>query len=276
MCYGNSIINTCPQCNITDQTFEFHDCHFGSTPTETWWILPSAILEDIYITEICDECVYLNNWLDELPSAQLLSTPDNGEDFSIYENPVWDESDRISIATTETDAEDEDEEEVDHLKVICEWYDNVDRYLHSIKINFSSMRSRCTATGNAALVTQMSFLEADVDIALTSAMKRLEYVIEVSTWIRQCTSDEQKLRDTDFEELREAMYETRMSCNELARDDAVDSATQNLGNLATKVWYEMETVEAEMERYAQLYGTEEVVEVKKTTLVGRVWSMIVA
>jgi hypothetical protein len=214
-------------CMEDQAQIDVHDCHFGSTPTKTWWILPSAILEDVYFTEVCDTCVFLNNWLDGLPFPELLSSPDNGEDFSNYENPIWDESDRISISATETDAGGEDTEEVGHLVLICEWYDDVERYLNSIKASFPSMRSRCTATRNAALMTQMSILEAHVDIALTSALKRLEYVIELSTWIRQCASDAQNLRGTDPGELKEAMYEMEMSCIELEREDAVDAVTQD-------------------------------------------------
>lgn len=220
--------------------------------------------------------MFLNSWLDELPSPELLSSPDNGEDFSIYENPVWNESDRISISATETDAEDEDVGEVDHLKLVCEWYDNDNRYLNSIKVNITFMRSRCLATKNASLTTQMSILEANVDITLTSALKRLGCVIELTTWLRQCSSSEQKLRDTDPEELRPAVWEMKMNAIELKKDDAVETATQDLGDLANKVWHDIETVEAEMERYAQLYSNQEVDKVAaKQTLVNRVWSMIV-
>jgi hypothetical protein len=176
MCHGNSIINTCPHCNTIDQTFEFHDCHFGHTPTSTWWILPSAILEDVFITESCDECFFLFNWLEELPSPASLASPDKKEDFSMFENPIWDEGDHISISETEVSKN----ESSDHLELVYEWYDDIETYLSSIKLWFPTIRSRCTATRNPALITQLGVLEATIDTTQTQALQKVECVIEVS------------------------------------------------------------------------------------------------
>jgi hypothetical protein len=210
MCHGNSIINTCPHCNTIDQTFEFHDCRFGHTPTSTWWILPSAILEDVYITEACNTCFYLFNWLNDLPSPASLTAPDDKEDCSMFENPVWDDNDRISICETEVD-----EEDGNHLELVCKWYEDIETYLSPIKSWFPTMRSRCTATRNHALITQLDTLEATVDITLTQSLEKVEYVIEVLTWIRTSTSEKSKLRHTEPEELRFAMAEMRKSCVEV-------------------------------------------------------------
>jgi hypothetical protein len=276
MCHGNSIINTCPHCTTVDQTFEFHDCHFGHTPTSTWWILPSAILEDVYITEACDTCFVLDKWFDDSPCPEALTAPDDKEDFSMFENPVWDERDRISICETEV-SEDEDEEEDEdgyHLELVCEWYDDIENYLSSVKAWFPTMRSRCTATRDVNLITQLGILEATVDITLTQALHKLEYVIETSTWIRHSTSDATNLANTDPEELRLAMWEMGKCCIELeSQEGCADAVTEKLGEIASQVWERMEVVEVEMERYTELYGTEQKKE--KKTLVGRVLSMIV-
>jgi hypothetical protein len=243
MCYGNSIVNTCPHCTIIEQTFEFHDCHFGHTPTSTWWILPSAILEDVHITEACDTCFVLDKWFDELPSSDALTAPDDKEDFSMFENPVWDEGDRIPIAETEVDADEDgyEDDSGDHLEKVCEWYDDIERYAASIKSWFPAMRARCTATRDVDLITQLGVLEATVDLTLTQALEKLEYVIETSTWIRQSTS---KFADTDPEELRLAMWEMKKSCIELGSPEGcADAVTEKLGVMASEVWKRMEIVE---------------------------------
>jgi hypothetical protein len=277
MCHGNSIISTCPHCTTVDQTFEFHDCHFGHTPTSTWWILPSAILEDVYVTEACDECFFLFNWLEELPSPTSLTAPDDKEDFSIFENPIWHDDDRISISATEMSEDESADESGDHLELVCSWYEDIETYLSSIKSWFPTMRSRCVATRNPALITQLGILEATVELTPTQSLEKVEYVIEVSTWIRYSTSDESKLRNTDPEELRIAMWEMRKICVELGSEEGcADAVTEKLGVMASEVWERLEVVEQEMERYAELYVDEEVEErMEKKTLVGRVLSMIV-
>jgi hypothetical protein len=274
MCHGNSIINTCPHCTTVDQTFEFHDCHFGHTPTSTWWILPSAILEEVYITEACDTCFVLDKWFEDLPCPEALTAPDDKEDFSMFENPVWDESDRISIYETDISTDDSEEHPGDHLKLICSWYDDIGNYLSSIKAWFPDMCARCTAIRNVDLITQLGVLEATVELTLTQALEKLEYVIEASTWIRHSTSDATKLRNTDPEELELAMWEMRKSCIELGSEEGcADAVTDKICKMASEVWKRMQVVEVEMERYTELYGTEQKKEEK--TLVGRVMSMII-
>jgi hypothetical protein len=271
MCHGNSIISTCPHCTTIDQTFEFHVCHFGHTPTSTWWILPSAILQDVYITEACDTCFVLDKWFDDSPCPEALTAPDDKEDFSMFENPVWDEGDRISISETEVSTDNPEDHPEDHLELICSWYDDIERYTASIKSSFPIMRARCTATRNVDLITQLGVSEATVATTLMQALEKLESVIELSTWIRRSTS---KLADTDPEELRLAMWEMRKCCLQLESEDGcADAVTEKLGVMASEIWERMEVVEQEMERYTQLYGTEEVTE--KKTLVGRVMSMII-
>jgi hypothetical protein len=74
------------------------------------------------------------------------------------------------------------------------------------------------------------------------------------------------------------MWEMRKICVELGSEEGcADAVTEKLGVMASEVWERMEVVEAEMERYAELYGTETEIEEKtdKKTLVGRVLSMIV-
>jgi hypothetical protein len=58
-----------------------------------------------------------------------------------------------------------------------------------------------------------------------------------------------------------------------SQDGCADGITGKLCEMASEVWERMEIVEAEMKRYAQLYGIEEKVEEK--TFVGRVFSTIV-
>jgi hypothetical protein len=230
----------------------------------------------VYITEACDTCFVLDKWFDDSPCPEALTAPDDKEDFSMFENPVWDERDRISICETEV-SEDEDEEEDedgDHLELVCEWYDDIENYLSSVKAWFPTMRSRCTATRDVNLIAQLVILEVTVDITLTQALQKLEYVIGTSTWLRHSTSDETSLRAADPEELRLAMWEMRKSRRDLESEEGcADAVTEKLGVMASEIWERMEVVEQEMERYTQLYGTEEVTE--KKTLVGRVMSMII-
>jgi hypothetical protein len=214
----------------------------------------------------------LDKWFDDSPCPEALTAPDDKEDFSMFENPVWDESDRISICETEIS---EDEEEAGgHLEKVCEWYEDIERYAASIKAWFPDMRARCTATKNVDPITQLGVLEATVDITLTQALEKLEYVIGTSTWIRHSTSDATNLANTDPEELRLAMWEMGKSCIELGSEEGcADAVTDKICRMASEVWKRMQVVEVEMERYTELYGTEQKKEEK--TLVGRVMSMII-
>jgi hypothetical protein len=190
------------------------------------------MLEDVFITEACDECFFLFNWLDDLPCPEALHSPDNKEDFSMFENPIWDDSDHISICETDI-PEDEDGE---HLRKVCEWYEDIETYLSSSKSWFPTMRSQCTTTRNPTLITQIGILEVTIDTTLTQALEKVEYVIEVSTWIRQSTSDESKLKNTEPEELRIAIWEMRMRCVELeSHEGCADAVTEKLGVMASEV-----------------------------------------
>lgn len=271
MCYGNSIINTCPHCTIVDQTFEFYGCHSGSTPTETWWILPSAILEDIELDEPCDSCSHLYGWLEDLPSPNsdysLTETHGGGE-----ESAEDDDADEHFLASVSTNQPwDEDPEE--HLMLICTWYENIERYLDSIKASTPSMRARCVATRDVALITQLGLLEANIQMTLTDASEKLEQYIEVSTWLRQCTTED-RLRDTEPDEIRAAMFEMRMCEFEVDSEEGCsDAVTKRLGNLATEVWYAMEAAEEEIEKEAGLSIALEKA-TKRKSFVNRVLSII--
>jgi hypothetical protein len=273
MCYGNSIINTCPHCTIVDQTFEFHGCHHGSTPTETWWILPSAVLEDVWLEDPCDSCSHLYSWLDDLASSTSecsLTESDGGE----QETAGLDDADEDFLASVSTNQPwDEDPEE--HLNLVCTWYEDIERYLNSIEASVPAMRSRCVATRNIALITQLGLLEANIQMTLADASEKLEHYIEVSTWLRQYTAEE-RLRDTEPEKIRAAMFEMRMCEIECESEEGCsDTVTERLGNLATEVWYAMEAAEEEVEKDAGL-SVEIDKPTKRKSFVGRVLSMIAA
>lgn len=272
MCYGNSIINTCPHCTIVDQTFEFHGCHSGSTPTATWWILPSAILEDVWLEGPCDSCSLLNTWLEDLLSAasEMSSTESSSDDEDSAEDD--DDADEDFWASVSTNKSwDEGPEE--HLNLICTWYEDIERYLNSIKSSIPPMRSRCVATRTVALITQLGLLEANIQMTLTDASEKLEHYIEVSTWLRRCTAGE-KLRETEPEEIRAAMFEMRMIFIECESEEGCsDAVTERLGNLATKVWYAMEAAEEDIAKKAGLSIQIEKA-TKRKSFVGRVLSMI--
>lgn len=115
-----------------------------------------------------------------------------------------------------------------HLKLIFEWYENIEASLLPLKNSFSRMSARCIVTRNAELIVRLGILEAEVEITLANALEKLEYVIETNTWIRQTTSDETKLKAVEPEELRAAMFEMRMSCNGLFDDEdgSADAVTE--------------------------------------------------
>jgi hypothetical protein len=273
MCYGNSIINTCPHCTIVDQTFEFHGCHSGSNPTDTWWILPSAILEDVWLEDPCDSCSHLYGWLEELPSSTSdysLTESDSADEESAEQD---DDADEHFMASVSTDQPwDEDPEE--HLNMVCTWYEDVERYLNSIKASIPSMCARCVATRDVTLITRLGLLEANIQMTLTDAAEKLEHYIEVSTWLRQCTTDENRLRDTEPEEVRAAMFEMRLIFIECESEEACsDAVTERLGNSATELWYAMEAAEEEIGKEAGLSCNTEKVNNRKS-FVGRVLSII--
>jgi len=149
MCYGDSIFRTCPHCNTTEQIFEQQGvCPFGSSPPETWWILPCVILEDVSLNEPCDSCTHLFKRFDSLssPTSQT-SLPDfpNAGNSALLKNPddedALDLSDSAFLSSKESHTDDPEE----HLNLICAWYDDIEHYLNSIKRSIPSIRTRCIA-----------------------------------------------------------------------------------------------------------------------------------
>lgn len=282
MCYGDSIFKTCPHCNSTEQVFEQEGvCSLGSCPPEIWWILPCVILEEISLDEPCDSCTHLFDWFENLPSpTSQISLTDftNGDDSTILKNSdhedAYDFSDLASVSTQDSYTDDPEE----HIHLICEWYEDIEHYLSSIKRSIPSMRTRILATKNVALILKLGLLEATIETTLSESLQKLEDIIELSTWLRQCAEGENG--DPEPEETRTALFEMRMNfCDLWSEEGCADSITQRLGNAATEVWYAMVAAEEVVEREAMVYGTElEVPESteKRKSFVGRVLSFIVA
>lgn len=211
MCYGDSILKTCPHCSSTDQIFEFHGCCSDLPPTETWWILLCAIVEEVPLTILCNDCLRCFQWLGSLdadasPDASLAT--DNfatlqleGAEGQKYEG----DADLSSIASMSRWSchSDTIHTSSNHLKLICEWYDAIEHHLLPLKQSFPAMSTRCR---NPALMVKLGILEAEVGITVANALKKLEYVIETNTWIRQTTKDESKSKVVEPEELRAAFF----------------------------------------------------------------------
>ncbi|KAG9855398.1 hypothetical protein KCU98_g1735, partial [Aureobasidium melanogenum] len=285
MCYGDSILKTCPHCSSTDQIFEYHGCSSGSPPTKTWWILPCAIVEEVPVTILCNECLRCFQWLGSLdvgssPDAQL-ATEDlatlhlNGADSPEYER----DADLSSIASMArwSCCSDTIHTSSNHLELICEWYDDIEHYLLPLKRDFPRMGARCIATRNTDLIVKLGILEAEVEVTLASALKKLEYVIETNTWIRQTTEDETKSKAVEPEELRAAMFEMRMSCISLLEDEDVSAVavTKRLRDSACEIWFAMEAAGEEIAKKAEATGRLKAVgKTSEPRFMSKVWSLV--
>jgi len=282
MCYGDSIFRTCPHCNTTDQVFEQEGvCPFGSSPPETWWILPCVILEDVSLNEPCDSCTHLFECFDSLssPNSQTSLTDfPNAGNSALLKNPddedALDLSDSAFLLSKESHTDDPEE----HLNLICAWYEDIEHYLNFIKRSIPSIRTRCIATKNVALILELGLLEASIETTLTESLQNLEYIIELSTWLRRCADGENVHVDPD--DVEAALLEMRMNYSHLRSEEGcADAISQRLGDAATEIWYAMEAAEEVLEREAEVYGTGLEVpgptETRKS-FVGRVLSMIVA
>lgn len=286
MCYGDSILRTCPHCSATDQTFEFHGCYSGSSPTETWWILPCAIIEEVPVTVLCEDCLRCFHWLESLDTDFSSCIPlVSSDDPSTL--PLADaescrslrEADLGSIASIERKSSGSDplRTSENHLRLICEWYENIEASLLPLKNSFSSMGACCIATRNADLIVKLGILEAEVEITLADALKKVEYVIETNTWIRQTTDDESKLKAVDPEEWRAAMFEMRMNCNGLLDDGdgSADTVTRRIRYLACEVCDELRAVEDEIGRVPDASSRSKAVdETNERNLMSKVRSLI--
>lgn len=238
MCYGDSIFKTCPHCDSTEQVFEQEGiCPFGSSPPENWWILPCVILEEFSLEEPCDACTHLFNWFETLPSptSQIPFTDSTDGDDSAFidksnhEN-AYDFGDLASVSSKESYTDDPEE----HIHLICTWYEDIEHYLNSIKAAIPSMRTRCFATKNVALILKLGLLEASIETTLTESLQKLEYVIELSTWLRQCAEGENG--DPEPDEIRAALFELRTNfCDLHSEEGCADAVMQKLGDKATEV-----------------------------------------
>ncbi|KAG9527707.1 hypothetical protein KCU93_g4944, partial [Aureobasidium melanogenum] len=265
MCYGDSIFKTCPHCSSTDQVFEYHGCYSGSPPTKTWWILPCAIVEEIPVTVLCQDCLRCFQWLESLdadgsPDGSLASC-NNVSTFQLEgeEGPEYEgDTDLSSIASMARWSCHSDTlyTSSNHLKLICEWYDAIEDSLRPLKQAFSAMSTRCIATRNPDLIFKLGILEAEVEITLANALKKLQYVIETNTWIRQTTDDEGKLKTVDVEELRAAMFEMRMSCIALLDDEDVsaEAITKRFRESAYDICDALRAAEEEIAKEAEVSG----------------------
>lgn len=249
----------------------------GSSPPETWWVLPCVILEEFSLNEACDSCTHLSNWFENLSSqtSQIsLADSTDGNNSAAAREKSYDLSDLASVSTQDSNTDDPEE----HIHLICEWYEDIEHYLNSIKANIPSMRTRCIATKNVALILKLGLLEASIETTLTESLQKLEYIIELSTWLRQCAEGENGNPEPD--EIRAALFEMRTNyCDLHSEEGCAEAITERLGNAATEVWYAMEAAEELLEREAVVYGTG--LEVSDTTqkrksFVGRVLSFIVA
>lgn len=248
--------------------FESHGCYSGSSPTETWWILPCAIIEEVPITVLCEHCLRCFHWLASLDTDFFSRIPlASSDDPSTL--PLADaescgslrETDPDSVASIERKSSGSDplQTSENHLKLICEWYETIKTYLLPLKSSFSRMSGRCIATRNADLIVKLGIFEAEVEITIADALKKVEYVIETNTWLRQITSDESKLKAVDPEELRAAMFDMRMNCNGLLddRDGSADAVTRRIRYLACEVCDELRAAEDEIGRSKAVDETNE-------------------
>lgn len=183
-------------------------------------------------------------------------------------------SDLASVSTQDSYTDDPEE----HLHLICEWYEDIEHYLNSISLSVPTMRTRILATKNVPLILKLGLLEASIQTTLSKSLQKLGYIIELSTWLRQCAEGENG--DPEPEEIRTALFEMRMNfCDLWSEEGCADAITQRLGDAATEVWCAMVAAEEVIEREAVVYGTELVVPKpaeKRKSFVGRVLSLIVA
>lgn len=139
------------------------------------------------------------------------------------------------------------------------------------------MSTRCIATRNPDLIVKLGILEAEVEVTLANALKKLEYVIETNTWIRQTTDDGGKLKTVDVEELRAAMFEMRMSCIALLDDEDVsaEAITKRLRKSAYDICDALRATEEEIAKEAEVSSRLKTVDkTGESKLMSKVWSMI--
>ncbi|KAH0286064.1 hypothetical protein M436DRAFT_60231 [Aureobasidium namibiae CBS 147.97] len=282
MCYGDSVFITCPRCNTTEQIFEQQGvCPFGSSPPETWWILPCVILGEFSLNEPCNSCSHLFNWFDNLasPTSQIsLTDSTNGDDSALLKNSNHEDVCNCSYLASVSSEESYTDDPEEHLHLICTWYEDIEHHLNSIRRSIPSIRTRCIATKNVALILKLGLLEASIETTLTESLQQLEYIIELSTWLRLCAGGEND--DVEPDDIRSALFEMRMNYCDLCSDEGcADAVTKGFGVAVGEVWGALEAAEEVCRREAVIYGVGlEVPETKekRKSFVDRVLSMIVA
>lgn len=243
-----------------------------------WWILPCVILEEFSIDEPCDSCSHLFNWFDDLssPTSQLSLTDSTNDDDST--KPDDEDADDLNGLASVSSKESHTDDPEDHLQLICTWYNDIEHHLTSILRSIPSFRARCLATKNVALILKLGVLEASIETTLTESLQQLEYIIELSTWLR--LSAEGRNGDIDPEEVRTALFEMRMNyCDLCSEEGCADAVAERFAVKVAEVWDALEAAEEVCAREAVVYGIGlEVPETKekRKSFVGRVLSMIVA